>query len=348
MKRGLLVAVMVVVFAASVCGELVTVEFSGAFAGAVSSGVGGSADEFVEGDTVTCSIVYDSELMMLESRSAGFPPPGSQFYSWFHQVEGDAAILKYELTVYRDGNAIWEYSLLDSDSQLTFSSVYRESNGSPPETYTQEKFGFTVVRPESDDFPRWDRAIAAHWWREETENTGGDEPERIIPIDRLPSSRLWIWDRHWTSAWASDGQVSYSFDIDSVEVTIGIEVEVDVRPRQKHNKIALRKRGWLPVALLSADGFASADVDQDSLLIGDPAAEGAVAPRHVVPIDIDRDGDRDLLLLFRMGDLMDSGAISRESEELLLTGELDDGREFHGVDGIEVVGGRRGRPHRWR
>lgn len=61
---------------------------------------------------------------------------------------------------------------------------------------------------------------------------------------------------------------------------------------------------------------------------------GTAAPIHSQARDIDRDGDRDVWLLFSLCDLITSGALDENSTELILTGSTLDGRTFTGRDSV--------------
>jgi len=112
---------------------------------------------------------------------------------------------------------------------------------------------------------------------------------------------------------------------------------VDVRPGSPVNPINLGSHGVLPVAILTTPGFNALDVSAATVRLGDPRLSGGVAPVRVVREDVDGDGDLDLLLVFRVRDLVVSGAIDCGTTHLKLTGSLTDGTEFFGRDRVRVV-----------
>ena len=63
------------------------------------------------------------------------------------------------------------------------------------------------------------------------------------------------------------------------------------------------------------------------------ALGGTAAPLHSQGRDIDRDGDRDVWLLFSLCDLVTNGAIDQNSTELVLTGRTLEGGAFTARDG---------------
>lgn len=113
-------------------------------------------------------------------------------------------------------------------------------------------------------------------------------------------------------------------------------VAVDIKPGRVPNTINIRNRRTLiPVAILTTEVFDATTVDALSVRFGANGATESHGRRHL--LDVDRDGDRDLLLHFRLhrtgiqcGDFLAS-----------LTGETLDGRLVVGSDSIFTIGCRR-------
>lgn len=116
-----------------------------------------------------------------------------------------------------------------------------------------------------------------------------------------------------------------------------LAVGVDVKPGSAANTINIRAKGVLQVALLSGPGFDARGVDLLSLRLGDPDRTGRVAPTRTTLEDVDGDGDLDLVLHFRIPDLVAAGAVGSGSTSLELTGLLFDGTAFVGTDGVRIV-----------
>ena len=95
----------------------------------------------------------------------------------------------------------------------------------------------------------------------------------------------------------------------------------------------------MPVGVLTEDGFDATTIDEATALLGDAELEEAAAAIRAHEEDLDGDGDTDLLLFFRMPELVRGGAIDGNSTELTLTGETVDDREFAGADAVDVVPG---------
>lgn len=127
-----------------------------------------------------------------------------------------------------------------------------------------------------------------------------------------------------------------------------IRVQIDVRPGSRRNPVSPRSGGKLPVAVLTDGSFDASRVDPSTVTLGDGSApEAPVARRgNGAPMaslrDVDGDGDRDLLLHFRIRDLVGNGDLDRTTTSLELNGETSGGTSIRGSDGVRPVGG--GRP----
>ncbi len=122
------------------------------------------------------------------------------------------------------------------------------------------------------------------------------------------------------------------------------QVVVDVKPGSLRNPINLASGGVTPIAILStqvaagdATDFDAAAVDVATVRVGPSEA----APRSGRVVDVDSDGDLDLLLHVRTRDMGVAGTDS----VLCLTGATVEGLAIKGCDGITIVP-RRGRAPR--
>lgn len=113
-----------------------------------------------------------------------------------------------------------------------------------------------------------------------------------------------------------------------------LTVEIDVRPFVYPNVIDLRNGcARVPVAIWSTRSYRAEDVDPRSVRLG-----GARAHAKCL-WDLDRDGDRDLVLVFSARET----GLQPGDTEVVLTGALKDGTEIVGTDTVVVLPRRKGR-----
>lgn len=134
---------------------------------------------------------------------------------------------------------------------------------------------------------------------------------------------------------AAEVTVTYEYAV----VSTTQEVVLDVHPGSDVNPVNLKSQGVLPVAVLSTADFSAKDIEATTLLLGDPALEGAVAPLRSAVEDVDGDGLLDLVLHFSTPALVSAGAVNAASVELALSGETTGGAAIVGVDAIRIVPG---------
>jgi len=116
-----------------------------------------------------------------------------------------------------------------------------------------------------------------------------------------------------------------------------LEVAIDIKPGGNPNSINLKKKGVLPVAVLTTADFDALDVDPATVRLGDPALSGTASPVKSNHGDADNDGDVDLLLFFKVPQLVANGALDENSTEALLTGETYTGVTVVGSDSVRIV-----------
>lgn len=109
---------------------------------------------------------------------------------------------------------------------------------------------------------------------------------------------------------------------------------VDVKPGSFPNRINLRSRGRVAVAILSGDTFAAATVDPATVMFAGASAASHGNETIAASLeDVNGDGLSDLVLHFRTGDLQ----LGANDTVGVLTGRLYDGTLLIGQDSVEVI-----------
>lgn len=112
-----------------------------------------------------------------------------------------------------------------------------------------------------------------------------------------------------------------------------IPVPIDIIPGSSTNPINLKKKGLVPVAILSAADFdALTLVVRSSLTFGRMGDEGSWSHCQNEPQDVDGNGYNDLVCYFRM---QDTGFRVGDTMGILL-GELTSGQPIEGTDAVRV------------
>lgn len=120
-------------------------------------------------------------------------------------------------------------------------------------------------------------------------------------------------------------------DVGAVEFQGRMLVSVDVRPRSDANKINPGSSKKINVAIFSGNGFDATTVDPNTVRFGATGTEAT--PIHFSRRDIDRDGQRDLVVRF---EILDTG-IKCGHSSVTLTGEIVGGGSFIGSSPIRTV-----------
>jgi hypothetical protein len=111
-------------------------------------------------------------------------------------------------------------------------------------------------------------------------------------------------------------------------------VEIDIRPGASNNRIDPRSNGKIRVAILTSDTFDATEVDPATARFG--RTGGEAAPIHFALRDVDRDGNTDIVLRFRIRQT----GIACGDTSASLTARTFDGRAITGSDSIHTVGCR--------
>ena len=104
-------------------------------------------------------------------------------------------------------------------------------------------------------------------------------------------------------------------------------VDIDIKPGSSPNRINLKSKGKVPVAVLTTDDFDATTVDPDTVLFA-----GATPLRWAIE-DVDYDGDMDLLFHFKTQELL----LFLGYYEVSLEGYTFDGTWITGADSVNIV-----------
>jgi hypothetical protein len=103
-------------------------------------------------------------------------------------------------------------------------------------------------------------------------------------------------------------------------------IDIDIRPYSNNNCINLDIKGFVPVAVLTTDDFDAATVDPATVEFA------GAAPVCWRLRDVDRDGDDDMILHFRIQELN----LDQDSTEATLTGQTTQGILIEGSDEVQI------------
>ena len=113
---------------------------------------------------------------------------------------------------------------------------------------------------------------------------------------------------------------------------------VDIKPLEWPNSVNPTAKGVLPVAILSTASHDATDVLIASVAIGGVHVD--VKPNgtyHYGYEDVEADGDLDLVVFFRIPDLVRAGVLTRATTQLTVSWRTTDGRTWSDADGVRIV-----------
>lgn len=121
-------------------------------------------------------------------------------------------------------------------------------------------------------------------------------------------------------------------DFSFVAVQESVEIQLDILPMIKNNPILLKKNMALPVSIYSTADFDATRIDVETVRFGATGTEAAPVSHKF--IDINRDGRKDLVLVF----MSKETGITATTTSASITGQTLDGVEIGGSDKVKVVG----------
>jgi hypothetical protein len=132
---------------------------------------------------------------------------------------------------------------------------------------------------------------------------------------------------------------------DAVKVSVGfVTVGTDIAPGGMPNAVSQKKKGSLPVGILSTSTFDATLIDVSSVQLGDGNGNDIPAEqqrgRYVTRTeDVNNDGRMDLVVSFAVQDLTNSGDLTASTTSLVIRGFQGNGScvNFRGTDAVVVV-----------
>ena len=123
-----------------------------------------------------------------------------------------------------------------------------------------------------------------------------------------------------------------SCDIGAIEFHERKQVAIDIRPRSEANRVNPQSTKTINVAIISENRFDATTVDPNRIRFGATGSEAP--PVHLARRDINRDGQRDLVLRFQIHEL----GVQCDATSLTLTAQLLDGQPIIGSAPITTNG----------
>jgi hypothetical protein len=158
---------------------------------------------------------------------------------------------------------------------------------------------------------------------------GDMDPPEELPVGGYSLS---IHSNHVVVDTPQDGGFSFEHHrIIEFWVVENLMVEIDIKPGSYPNAINLKKKGLIPVAILTTPDFDATTVDPLSVQFGPDGAVEAHGKGHIE--DVDGDGDDDLVLHFKTQET----GIEPGDTEASLIGMTFGGTVIYGSDSIVTV-----------
>lgn len=156
---------------------------------------------------------------------------------------------------------------------------------------------------------------------------GGVDCDNDGNIDLLEGDPL-VCSIASSGAGISDAIISL---VEAAAVPTEVQVTIDIKPQSKRNRINIKRRRFIPVAIISTNTFDASLVDPRTVSFG---PKGAPARKRVRIKDVDDDGNDDIVLRFRTR----KTGIACGDTTVSLTGKTFDNKTIKGSDSIKTVG----------
>lgn len=161
----------------------------------------------------------------------------------------------------------------------------------------------------------------------------GSLDHTLYALDEANGTLVWSYytgaSRMMGSPAVSCGKVFIGNENGKVYAFGTTEVQIDIKPGSYPNSINLGSQGVIPVAILTDVNFDATKVDPTTVRFGPAQAK----PAKYALEDVDRDGDKDMVLHFKTQDT----GLSADDTQATLTGKTRDGQTFAGSDSVRIV-----------
>jgi hypothetical protein len=117
------------------------------------------------------------------------------------------------------------------------------------------------------------------------------------------------------------------FDMGADEFVLS-DLSIDIMPGKETNIINMKSGGFVPIAVITLDDYDALQINPESVIFG---PDEALTERYKVK-DVDRDGDEDLLMYFR---IQNTGILCSDTKATL-SGQLYDGTPISGTDTLQI------------
>lgn len=312
-------------------------------------------DALSSGPELCVDRVFDVENIALNFSALGYPHPlessvgyGSSSDLWFMVDDIISPVPSMQGVAFNEdsqwGNLTIDFGDISTFSQLNVWSEYAEF-WDHVEDKTVEYWdgeGWIEITGGS-----W--SLEWRWMREGVEMTTSStdwSPTYVADEYNYPrTASIYSFEPVYGSKIRVRGRTQKWFWMYEIEVygLEGIAVDIDIRPGTNRNIIVTNRWSRIPVVVKTAGSFDAATIDLGTVTLGDgdgddtPIATRRNGSRMARLHDIDGDGDRDLILLFKTRALKSNGDLDRNMTELILTGETVDGAAIKGIDHVRIV-----------
>ena len=112
-----------------------------------------------------------------------------------------------------------------------------------------------------------------------------------------------------------------------------IRVRIDVKPGDEPTSIEPKRGGMVPIAILTTKEFDATTVDTATVRAGATGTEAGLF-RASTDDDINHDGTRDIMLLFRVPEL----GLECGGKSITVRGKTQKGEAFEGTESVTMLG----------